>query len=176
MTKLLSTFFAAFVALAATAPEAAVLTGAESDAAPAESEAETEAETTPEEPAETAPELRIVEAAEVTLEEFLWISRPIVVFADTPADPRFKEQMDLLRARPAELMVRDVVVITDTDPAARTSVRLKLRPRGFQLTLVAKDGRVNLRKPFPWDVREISRTIDKWPLRQQEIRDRTNGG
>ena len=32
-----------------------------------------------------------------------------------------------------------------------------------------KDGQVKLRKPFPWDVREISRAIDKFPLRRQEI-------
>ena len=49
--------------------------------------------------------------------------------------------------------------------------RRKFRPRGFMLTLIGKDGEVELRKPFPWDVREISRSIDKMPLRQQEIRD-----
>ena len=38
--------------------------------------------------------------------------------------------------------------------------------------LIGKDGTVYLRKPFPWSVREISRSIDKMPLRQQEIRDR----
>jgi hypothetical protein len=36
--------------------------------------------------------------------------------------------------------------------------------------IMGKDGEVELRKPRPWDVREISRTIDKMPLRQQEIR------
>jgi hypothetical protein len=44
------------------------------------------------------------------------------------------------------------------------------------LALLAKDGTVMLRKPFPWNVREISRSIDKLPLRQQEIRDRTGLG
>ena len=29
---------------------------------------------------------------------------------------------------------------------------------------------IELRKPAPWSVREITRTIDKMPLRQQEIR------
>ena len=45
-------------------------------------------------------------------------------------------------------------------------------PRGFMLMLVGKDGQVYLRKPLPWSVREISRSIDKLPQRQQEIRDR----
>jgi len=37
---------------------------------------------------------------------------------------------------------------------------------------VGKDGRVALRKPAPWSVRELSRSIDKMPLRQQEMADR----
>jgi hypothetical protein len=48
---------------------------------------------------------------------------------------------------------------------------MQLRPRGFMLALVSKDGSVFQRKPAPWDVREISRAIDKLPQRQQEIRD-----
>lgn len=123
-----------------------------------------------------ADKTRVFDASEVTLDAFRWIARPVVVLAETPADPRFRQQMDLLAARADELAMRDVVVIVDTDPAARSSVRTHLRPRGFMLTLIAKDGTVMLRKPFPWDVREISRSIDKLPLRQQEIRDATRLG
>ena len=79
--------------------------------------------------------------------------------------------MELLSARADELRERDVVVVVDTTPRPRSAIRKKLRPRGFMLTLIGKDGRVNLRKPFPWDVREITRAIDKWPLRKQEIRE-----
>jgi hypothetical protein len=110
-------------------------------------------------------------AADVTLDEFQWIKRPIVVFADTPADPRFQEQMTLLLARPEPLIERDVVIIIDTDPRAKSAARQTLRPHGFMLTLIGKDGGVVLRKPFPWDVREITRSIDKMPIRKQEIRD-----
>lgn len=39
------------------------------------------------------------------------------------------------------------------------------------LTLMGKDGNVKLRKPFPWHVREITRSIDKMPMRQREIRE-----
>ena len=123
---------------------------------------------------EEVPEIKtltILDAKDVALADFQWLSRPIVVFANTPADPRFQEQIDKLLARPDALIIRDVVVITDTDPDARTAIRLALRPRGFMLVVIAKDGTVNLRKPFPWDVRELGRAIDKMPLRQQEIRD-----
>jgi hypothetical protein len=114
---------------------------------------------------------RIFDASEVSLAEFQWVARPIVVFADTPADPRFQQQMAYITARPEALAERDVVVIVDTDPAARTSVRTTLRPRGFMLALLSKEGTVFQRKPAPWDVREITRSIDKLPQRQQEIRD-----
>ncbi|WP_375691049.1 DUF4174 domain-containing protein [Pseudooceanicola sp. LIPI14-2-Ac024] len=113
-----------------------------------------------------------VEAGELSLDDFKWDKRPVVVFADNPADPMYRRQMEALEARPDELRERDVVVITDTDPGANSAVRQALRPRGFMLVLVAKDGQVLLRKPQPWDVRELSRSIDKLPTRQQEVRDR----
>ena len=105
------------------------------------------------------------------LSEFRWKKRPVLVFADSADDPAFVEQLELLNARSEELRTRDVVVLTDTDPDARSALRLKMRPRGFMLVLVGKDGGTKLRKPFPWDVREISRSIDKMPMRQREIRD-----
>ncbi|MBN2906323.1 MAG: DUF4174 domain-containing protein [Rhodobacteraceae bacterium] len=114
----------------------------------------------------------ILQATEVGLADVHWLARPVVVFADSDADPRFQQQMDLLMARLDDLALRDVVVITDTNPATPSEWRTKLRPRGFMLVLIAKDGNVLFRKPFPWDVREISRSIDKLPLREQEIRDR----
>lgn len=122
--------------------------------------------------AEPAEAETIRPADEATLEEFLWIKRPLVVFADNPADPRYVQQMQLITERLDALEERDVVVITDTDPSARSPIRRELRPRGFMFTLIAKDGTVIIRKPAPWDVREISRSIDKQPLRQQEVRDR----
>lgn len=110
-------------------------------------------------------------ASDTDLSEFKWKKRPVIVFADSADDPAFIEQMELLAARADDLAARDVVVVVDTDPPARSDIRLRMRPRGFMLTLVGKDGDVKLRKPFPWDVREITRSIDKMPMRQREIRD-----
>ncbi len=120
------------------------------------------------EPEPTPP---LYEGAEASLDQFLWTARPIVIFADSPADPRFVEQMRYLSADPAELLVRDVVVLIDTAPKQRSALRDTLRPRGFMLVLIDKDGQVKLRKPAPWTVREITRSIDKWPTRQQELRE-----
>lgn len=110
---------------------------------------------------------------DVRLSQFKWKKRPVVVFADSELDPAFEEQMSLLRAREDELRARDVVVIADTDPEKMSHLRRKLRPRGFMLVLIGKDGAVKIRKPFPWDVREISRSIDKMPMRKREIRERS---
>lgn len=113
----------------------------------------------------------ILSAADVDLRDFLWLKRPLVVFADNAADPRYVQQMQLLTERLEVLDDRDVVIITDTDPAARSEARMQLRPRGFMTVVLAKDGTIVLRKPEPWSVRELTRNIDKLPLRQQEIRD-----
>ncbi|WP_390910647.1 DUF4174 domain-containing protein [Pseudosulfitobacter sp. SM2401] len=112
-----------------------------------------------------------VTQSEANLNEFVWKKRPVVVFADSDADPRYGEQIELLMANLPDLAERDVVVLTDTDPAARSELRTKLRPRGFMLVIIGKDGDVKLRKPLPWDVREISRSIDKMPMRKREIRE-----
>jgi Domain of unknown function (DUF4174) len=109
------------------------------------------------------------------LNEFLWINRIIVVFADSPADPRYIEQMDLLNKELAALGERDVLILTDTDPKSLSPIRRQLRPRGFSMVLIGKDGGVKLRKPRPWSVREISRSIDKFPDRQREVEDRRTG-
>ncbi|WP_417253955.1 DUF4174 domain-containing protein [Celeribacter sp.] len=111
-------------------------------------------------------------AGETELSEFKWAARVLVIFADSPLDPSFSDQIALLEDRPDPLLERDVVVLTDTNPDARSPIRTALRPRGFALVIVDKDGSVMFRKPVPWDVREITRAIDKTPLRQQELADR----
>lgn len=119
----------------------------------------------------TQPEI-IFSGDSVDLSEFVWINRPLVVFADSPADPRFIQQMEFLNEGLDELRERDVVILTDSDRNSGSDLRDKLHPRGFMLVLIGKDGTIFLRKPLPWDVREITRVIDKMPMRQQEIRDR----
>ena len=105
-----------------------------------------------------------VAASEVVLADLLYMKRPVVVFADSANDPNFIRQIDLLSRDANTLAERDVIVITDTDPANASAIRQKLRPRGFSLVIIDKDGKTTLRKPLPWDVREIAAAIDKFPL------------
>lgn len=114
----------------------------------------------------------IFDAAEIAPTDLQWVARALVLFADSHNDPRFRQQLALLTQEAEALADRDVIVITDTDPAAMSALRTQLRPRGYMMALLGKDGRVALRKPAPWSVRELSRSIDKMPMRQQEIADR----
>jgi hypothetical protein len=104
-----------------------------------------------------------------SLEELKWVARPLVVFADTPDDPRFIQQMRMLAADPDPLTERNVVIRSDADPAANGPLRTQLRPRGFGLVLIDVDGRVAQRRPVPTSVREIVNMIDRMPSRREEI-------
>ena len=115
--------------------------------------------------------LDILDAEDVELADFLWTSRLIVVFADTERDPAFQRQIELLAERPEPLLERDVIIVVDTDPVELSDIRKKLRPRGFSFVFIDKDGVVKLRKPAPWPVREITRSIDKTDLRIDELLD-----
>ena len=95
-------------------------------------------------------------------------SRPLVVFADTPDDARFVQQMRWLDADPDELDDRGVVVLVDTDPAANGPLRQRLRPRGFGLVLIDVDGQVARRQPLATTVRELTNLIDRTPSRRRE--------
>ena len=127
---------------------------------------------TAQQPADTPASLTILPASEAVLADLLWLNRVLVVFADTERDPAFGQQMDMLLERPSDLIERDVIVLTDTNPADPSAIRQELRPRGFGLVLIDKDGGVKLRKPSPWSAREITHSIDKMPSRIEELRDR----
>jgi hypothetical protein len=117
-----------------------------------------------------------VAAADVVLEDMLFVQRAVFVFADSPNDPNFVRQMELLARDRGELALRDAIVVIDTDPDARTEVRQKFRPRGFSLVLMDKDGRAMTRKPLPWELREVLAAFDKSPIRRQEVLERTPAG
>jgi hypothetical protein len=106
---------------------------------------------------------------DTNLKVYEWTHRPVVIFANSDKDPNFISQMEFLSEDIRTLQERDIIVLIDTDPKLSSSLRKKLRPHGFAFILIGKDGQVKLRKPSPWNIREIARVIDKMPIRQQEI-------
>ncbi|KAF0116106.1 MAG: hypothetical protein FD150_591 [Rhodobacteraceae bacterium] len=123
-----------------------------------------------------APAFTPVSAAEVVEADLLFLRRPVIVFADSPNDPAFVRQMQLLDRYYAQFEARDVILITDTDPANPSSLRKKLRPRGFSLVLMDKDWKPMIRKPLPWEGREIVNSIDKMPIARTEALERNPAG
>lgn len=113
--------------------------------------------------------LAVAQAAEIAPDALRYNARAVVVFADTPEDAAFAAQMRLLDRDPGALAVRDVRVIVDTDPDGASAWRMMLRPRGFSMVVLDKQGNVIERRPTPWDTREIGRAIDKTPERRAEI-------
>lgn len=107
------------------------------------------------------------------LAQYLWMARPIVIFADTPNDPRLLHQLREIEGSRDLLEERDVVVIVDTEPGPSrfdtTPLRTKFRPHGFNILLIDKDGEVKLRRPSPVTGSQLARMIDRLPLRQQEM-------
>ena len=112
---------------------------------------------------------RIFAASEVDLSDVIWSARPLVIFANSPLDPMFKTQMELLAEGLEAATERDLMIVVDTEPALSSALRSSLRPKGFVWVLIGKDGKVKLRKPFAWDMRELGRVIDKMPMRQQQL-------
>lgn len=123
----------------------------------------------------SAGSVTMLEASETSPSELLREARPIVVFANNPADETFVTQIASLQRDAAALLARDVVVIVDSNPDQATEWRNRFRPSGFSLVLIDKDGSVIDRKPLPWSNREIARAIDKTPIRRDEVR-RMGGG
>ena len=63
----------------------------------------------------------IFDAKDVDIADVVWAARPWVIFADSPLDPIFSQQMALLRAGLNVAQDRDVMIIVDTDPSAKAT-------------------------------------------------------
>lgn len=120
--------------------------------------------------------LQILEAVGIDPADFLWERRIVAILADSPNDPAFILQLRDIMERPGDLFERDVVVIIDSDRNSGSVLRRMLRPRGFMLAIIEKDGEIKQRRPAPRDVREISAAIDHFPLRRQEFLERNPAG
>lgn len=108
-------------------------------------------------------------AVDVDLSDFKWEARPLIVFADSPDNAAFQKQMELIQAEMANVEERDILLVIDTDPAAQSDLRRALRPKGFAIILVGKDGGVKMRETSPTDIMEFSAVIDRMPMRRLEI-------
>lgn len=111
-----------------------------------------------------------------TIQASRWQKRVLLVMAPTAGQPDFKRQKELLAAAPAELRARDVLVLDvlydHLAPADRQYLQqeLKLHLTGFEAVLVGKDGGVKQTSTHPLAPAAWFGTIDKMPMRRQEMR------
>ena len=120
---------------------------------------------------------------EITLEQFKWKSRLIVLIATSPQDADVEKQKQFLSGADEGLNDRDLKVIEiysttqgylDGQPLppenfSRLRNQLELPGQDFQFLLVGKDGTVKLRATQAVDPVEIFALIDSMPMRQREM-------
>lgn len=103
------------------------------------------------------------------LDALQWRARPVVVFADTGEDDGYREQIGLLEQAEAGLAERDIVVFSVISDAENDILRGALGVDGFALLLVGKDGGVKLRSDSPVTPERLFETIDRMPMRRNEM-------
>lgn len=123
-------------------------------------------------------------AEAISLDEFKWENRVVLLFAPGPKDSDYHKQQEAFAEAKTGLRARDIVVVTafadgsgmlDGRPIDQKSVRALRRdfqPVSGALTfvLVGKDGTEKMRvKGRPTKVEKIFETIDAMPMRQQEM-------
>lgn len=102
------------------------------------------------------------------LNQYRWHNRPVVIFAPSAKDADYIQQIAILNHNQAELAERDIIVLSDTSPAAHGQLRSQLKPQGFAVVLVGKDGGMKLRDTTPLSAEVLLSTIDRMPMRKAE--------
>ncbi|MGP4128622.1 DUF4174 domain-containing protein [Pantoea tagorei] len=105
-----------------------------------------------------------------SLEQYQWHNRPVIVFAPSEKDADYIRQMAILEKSKADLADRDIIVLSDTRPAAGGQLRSQFKPDGFEVVLVGKDGGVKVRQTTPLSSEELLSTIDRMPMRKADLR------
>jgi hypothetical protein len=123
----------------------------------------------------------------VSLSELRNTSRPLLIFAPSPADPQLQIQLRRLHENAPALANRNIAVIAIpynspsptsaqlTDTAAQSARRrFNIAPSDFTVILIGKDGGEKLRSTKPLTLDKLFDTIDAMPMRQQEMRPHPN--
>jgi len=115
--------------------------------------------------------IRPLDPGAEALNPYKWQNRPVLVFADSSEDETYRAALEQLEAAAPGLRERDIVVLTDADPARATALRGRLNPDGFAMYLVGKDGGVKLSAGEVISPDTLFETIDGMPMRQREMRE-----
>lgn len=122
-------------------------------------------------------------AAAAELSDYLWQSRPLLVFAPTDNDPRLVETMRRIEASRCDFADRDMVLGriiadgastldgqgVDTSQAQRLRSEFGVGAGSFSVVLIGKDGGEKLRVNDVPDLQAIYAVIDGMPMRGSEM-------
>ncbi len=107
------------------------------------------------------------------LESLRWQNRVIVIFAAEENDPKLKEQDGIVGSNREGFTERDIKVfriVGESADAQSLRQKLDVAGRPFAVVLVGKDGSVKLRKYDPLRAENLFKTIDKMPMRKEEMK------
>ena len=127
------------------------------------------------------------ETLSMDLTKFQWKNRLLFIFAEDAEDPFFKNLQSQIMAQKAEVDDRDLIVFevpaqgparmnnSPLDRKEADSIRTHFAIPGntFSLILVGKDGGIKLKRSDQVDLREILGLIDSMPMRQNEMRQKS---
>jgi hypothetical protein len=127
------------------------------------------------------------EALSMDLTQFQWKNRLLFLFAQENNHPLFKDLQSQIVAQKAEVDDRDLIVFEvpaqgparmNTSPLDRKeadSIRnhFAIPSNTFSLILVGKDGGIKLKRRDQVDLREVFELIDSMPMRQREMRQKS---
>ncbi len=121
------------------------------------------------------------------LTQFQWKNRLLFLFAEDANNPLFKNLQSQIMAQKAEVDDRDLIVFevpaqgparmntSPLDQKEADSIRNHFAVPGdaFSLILVGKDGGIKLKRSDQVDLREVFGLIDSMPMRQSEMRQKS---
>jgi len=124
------------------------------------------------------------EGRDVSLDQFRWNNRILVLFANDSTQEAYQDQMDLLKSHNDGVLERDLVIFSIFDnqcsllgdqiisDASAREIRQRLSPASsYSIYLIGKDGGVKLKREQVLEIEELFSVIDRMPMRQREMRD-----
>lgn len=116
------------------------------------------------------------------LGDYLWTSRPLLLFAPTAGDRRLVETVNRIEASRCDVVDRDMViavVVTEgtstldgqaihADESQRLRTRYAIGENAFTVLLIGKDGGEKLRVNQVPDLGAVFGVIDGMPMRSRE--------
>jgi Domain of unknown function (DUF4174) len=117
------------------------------------------------------------------LKQYQWKNRLLLIFAPSPEDEQYQEQLELLNNE-NELLERDLVlfhilgshsgfageILLSEEEVTQLQKKFTVGPGAFTLVLIGKDSTEKQRWDKPIKSGDLFALIDDMPMRQREMR------